>query len=93
MKEDSTLRRLHYFAKEIWPGHQVQHTFTCAVDAEEGARILAKLAPGAVAYQQWGDLEADIWEDPDPLVITGDVPEFFFAIDPSGRDPWLDDVA
>lgn len=87
------MRSLHYFAIEIWPSREVRHAFTCAVDAEEGARILARLAPGVVAYQQWGDPDVGVWDEPDPLVIAGDVPASMFMIDADGRDPWLDDAA
>lgn len=87
------MRSLHYFAIEIWPDREVRHAFTCAVDAEEGARILAHLAPGVVAYQQWGDPEVGLWDEPDPLVVAGDVPASMFMIDADGRDPWLDDAA
>ncbi|MFC7378230.1 hypothetical protein [Brevundimonas sp. GCM10030266] len=87
------MRSLFYFAIEIWPDREIRHAFSCAVDAEEGARILAKLAPGVIAFQQWGDPEVDVWDDPDPLVIAGEVPSRLQQIDPDGRDPWLDDAA
>lgn len=67
-------RTLHYFAVEFWPSAQVQHRFSCAVDAEEGARILAKLAPGVIAYQQYGDGDCDVWDEPDVLARYGTIP-------------------
>ena len=61
-------------ALEIGRGGHRLHTFACARDAEEGARIIAQLSPGVVAFQQWGDAEAGLWEPPCPLVSYGAVP-------------------
>lgn len=67
--------RLHYFALEITARGAVVHTFTCAVDAEEGAQAIARLADGVVAFQQWGNPVSDEWEAPDPLLVIGRVPD------------------
>jgi nitrous oxide reductase accessory protein NosL len=67
--------RLHYFALEIGGARTVLHAFACAVDAEEGARIIARLADGVVAFQQWGNPETAEWEAPDPLLVIGCVPD------------------
>lgn len=85
------MRRLHYFAIEIWPDRMAKHPFTCAVDAEEGARILAKLAPAAVAYQQWGDVEAEVWDEPDPLLVLGSGARR--VVDQDGREDWMHHAA
>ena len=73
-------RQLHYFARPLvlvdgqLQGGERMHFFS-AQDAEEGARLLARMAIGAVAYQQLGDAEHDIWDDPELLAIYGEVPE------------------
>ena len=67
--------RLHYFALEIGGARTALHAFACAVDAEEGARIIARMADGVVAFQQWGNPETAEWEAPDPLLVIGRVPD------------------
>ena len=90
-------RRLHYFAQPFWNDRAEpaeRYEFTCAVDAEEGGRLLmAGSADGVLVYQQWVDAEADIFGDPEQLACLGDVPRAAVLIDADGRDPWLDDVA
>jgi len=90
-------RRLHYFAQPFWNDRAEpaeRYEFTCAVDAEEGGRVLmAGSADGVLVYQQWADAEAEIFGDPEPLARLGDVPRAAWLIDGDGRDPWLDDVA
>lgn len=87
-------RQLRYIAQPYWngrPGHP--YPFCCAVDAEEGGEILARSASGVLVFQQWVDLVAYIFEEPEILAVHGNVPRHVLAIDPDGRDPWLDDVA
>lgn len=90
-------RRLHYFAQPFWNDRAEpaeRYEFTCAVDAEEGGRLLmAGSADGVLVYQQWADAEAEIFGDPETLAKLGDVPRAAWLIDGDGRDPWLDDVA
>ena len=67
--------RLHYFALEITGGQAVRlHTFGCAIEAEDGARFIGRLALGAVAFQQWGNSVTGEWDAPDPLLFVGEVP-------------------
>ena len=63
------------------------------MDAEEGGAILARQAVGVVVFQQWIDLEALIYEEPEIIAQFGDVPRAATAIDGDAPDPWLDDVA
>ncbi|CAN7172419.1 hypothetical protein [Brevundimonas sp. LjRoot202] len=89
-------RRLHYFAQPFWNDRSVpaeRYEFLCAVDAEEGGLILAKSADGVLVYQQWIDAAAEIFADPEVLAVHGKVPRGALAIDPDGREPWLDDAA
>ena len=90
-------RRLHYFAQPFWNGRSepaTRYEFTCAVDAEEGGRLLmAGAADGVIVYQQWMDVEGDIFGEPEELARHGDVPRAAWQMDPDGRDPWLDDAA
>lgn len=90
-------RRLHYFAQPFWSARREpaqRYEFACAVDAEEGGRLLmAGSADGVLVYQQWIDAEADIFGDPEVLGVHGDVPPAALFIDVDGREPWLDDVA
>ncbi|WP_341020732.1 hypothetical protein [Brevundimonas diminuta] len=71
-------RRLHYFARALvrvdgrLQGREPLH-FLSAQDAEDGGMMLARLADGAVAYQQLGDPENDIWDDPELLAVYGEV--------------------
>ncbi|RZJ42843.1 MAG: hypothetical protein EON87_13640 [Brevundimonas sp.] len=68
--------------------------FACAVDAEEGASILSiGGAAGVVVYALWGDVDAEVFDDPEILQVVGDVPRVALCIDPDGPDPWLDDEA
>lgn len=68
-------RDLHYFALEFnADGPVARHHFVCATDAEEGAEISARLSGGGVAYQQWGDPDTGIWDEPEPLVEVGMFP-------------------
>ena len=69
--------RLHYFAKPLFQerGRWIAGPplpFVCALDAEEGGLILAKMADGAVVYQQMADPDFDIWEEPELLAIYGE---------------------
>lgn len=90
-------RRLLYFAQPYWSTRREpaeRYEFRCAVDAEEGGRLLmAGLADGVLVYQQWVDPEAEIYGEPEVLARHGDVPSAALAIDGDGRDPWLDDAA
>lgn len=89
-------RQLQYFAQPFWVGPKAgsRYQFLCAVDAEEGARLLvAGGADGAHAWQQWVDVEADIYGDPETLAVIGDVPTDALSIDGPAPDPWLSDVA
>lgn len=73
-------RRLHYFARPLL---MVQGRlkggeplpFLSAQDAEDGGQMLARLAYGAIAYQQLGDAENDVWEEPELLGVYGEVDE------------------
>lgn len=65
---------LHYFALEIVGGRvRAVHPFTCAVDAEEGARLLGRLSVGAVAVQQWIDPVTGEADEPDVLTVVGKI--------------------
>lgn len=90
-------RRLHYFAQPFWNARREpaqRYEFACAVDAEEGGRLLiAGSADGVLVYQQWADADAEIYGDPEVLACLGDVPAAAVTIDGDGRDPWLDDAA
>lgn len=90
-------RRLHYFAQPFWNDRAEpaeRYEFTCAVDAEEGGRLLmAGSADGVLVYQQWTDSEAQIYGDPEILAVHGDVPLGAIAIDADGEEPWLNRVA
>lgn len=89
-------RRLHYFAQAFWDGHPQRcpvYEFPCALDAEEGGRILMTQADGALVYQQWMDEDAGLRDEPEVLLVLGEVPSEAVTIDGDGRDPWLDDVA
>lgn len=67
--------KLHYFALEYQGGTLVcRHTFTCACDAEEGARLSAKLSSGGVAIQVWGNLDDDLWDEAEILSREGETP-------------------
>jgi hypothetical protein len=72
--------RLHYFAKPLFRegGRWIAGSalpFLCATDAEAGGEMLAKLADGAVVYQQMGEPEFDVWDEPELLCLFGDVTE------------------
>jgi len=87
-------RTLQYFAQPFWTEGSTapRYPFTCALDAEEGGRLLsAGGADGVLVYQQWGDAGLDIYDEPELLSVIGEVPSAALAIDPDGRDPWLDD--
>lgn len=87
-------RQLRYIAQPYWNGRPGElYPFCCAVDAEEGGEILARSASGVLVFQQWIDAEIGIFDEPDVLAVHGDVPRHALAIDPDGRDPWLDDAA
>ncbi|GAA0768661.1 hypothetical protein GCM10009434_08280 [Brevundimonas olei] len=69
-------RDLHYFALEFGvSGVVARHHFTCATDAEEGAQLCARLSGGSVAFQQWGDPDTGLWDDPVVLLEVGLFPE------------------
>lgn len=87
---------LRYVAQAFWgdglrPSEPLP--FLCAVDAEEGAAILAKTAAGVIAYQQPFNPEGPIYGEPEILVVWGRVPAAAVSIDGAASDPWLDDVA
>ena len=89
-KEGALAGQLRYIAQGFWgaelkPGEPMP--FVCAVDAEEGARILARLARGAIAYQQIIDPVGPVFGDPEILGSWGHVPPAALAID---GDPWSD---
>lgn len=89
-------RRLHYFAQPFWTARREpaqRYEFTCAVDAEDGGEILATAADGVLVYQQWIDVGAEIYGDPDILAIHGDVPSGALKIDADPPPPWAADVA
>ena len=88
-------RRLHYLAVGFWlsPLRSERFEFLCALDAEEGGAILARTAAGVLVFQQWIDLEAQIYDEPEILAEHGQVPSGARSIDADGRDPWLDDCA
>lgn len=72
--------RLHYFAKPLFRdgGRWIAGSpmpFLCATDAEAGGQMLARLADGAVVYQQMGQPEFDVWEEPELLALFGEVTE------------------
>jgi hypothetical protein len=67
--------------------------FVCAIDAEEGAAILAKQAAGVIAFQQEFDPAGPIYGEPEILGVWGKVPPEAISMDGAARDPWLDDVA
>lgn len=89
-------RRLLYLAYGYWadrPAASAPYEFLCAVDAEEGGLILSKSADGVLVVQQWADVEAQIFDEPEILAEYGSVPRAAKAIDADGREPWLDDAA
>jgi hypothetical protein len=45
------------------------------IPAPELEKIIARLADGVVAFQQWGNPETAEWEAPDPLLVIGRVPD------------------
>lgn len=76
-------RRLRYIAQPFWSGRPGQpYPFLCAMDAEEGGRLLMTQADGVLVFQQWADLEAGIFDDPEVLAVLGDVPGAAMQIDP-----------
>lgn len=89
-------RRLHYFAQPFWiarPGSAQRYEFTCAVDAEEGGRLLMRQADGVLVYQQWVDCIAEIIEDPEVLAVLGEVPNAALVFDQPDQEPWELDAA
>lgn len=90
-------RRLHYYAQPYWAARREpaqRYEFMCALDAEEGGRMLiAGRADGVLVYQQCGDADADLWDDPEMLLTLGDVPRSVIMIDEDPPDPWSADVA
>lgn len=82
--------QLRYIAQAFWgsdlrPGEPLG--FICAVDAEEGAQILARSARGAIAFQQEYDPEGPLYGEPEILGRWGSVPVGAVAID---GDVWSD---
>ncbi|MCZ4109558.1 hypothetical protein O3U67_15820 [Brevundimonas diminuta] len=73
-------KRLFYFAIPI-SRHQGRLLggeplrFLSALDAEEGGELLARMSEGVVVYQQLGDPENDVWDDPELLAVYGDITE------------------
>ncbi len=87
-------RRLRYIAQPFWEGRPRQpYPFVCAVDAEEGGRLLMTQADGVLVYQQWVDDDAETAEDPEVLAILGEVPGAALLIDPPAPEPWEADAA
>ena len=87
-------RRLRYIAQPYWEGRPGEpFGFLCAMDAEEGGRLLMSQADGVLVYQQWVDDDAETVEDPEMLVILGDVPGAALLIDPPSPEPWEADAA
>ena len=87
-------RRLRYIAQPFWsalPGEP--YGFICAMDAEEGGRILATQADGVLVYQQWLDDDAETLGDPEVLAVIGEVPAAARQIDAPATDPWEADAA
>lgn len=82
---------MRYAAQAFWgpglkPGEPMP--FVCAVDAEDGAQILARSAAGAIAFQQLVDPEGPIFDEPEVLGVWGRVPAGAISIDDDGQEPW-----
>lgn len=87
-------RQLRYIAQPFTGGRPgTAYPFLSALDAEAGGKILSGSMEGVLVFQQWADLEAGIYEDPEVLAVWGRVPSAALAIDGDGREPWLDDAA
>lgn len=91
-------REMRYVAQPFWrqkrglvPGEPLP--FLCARDAEEGAQILARSAAGAVAYQQVVDVHAEIYDEPEILWASGDLPAGATAVDGEAIEGWAEDAA
>lgn len=72
--------RLFYFARSVVSvGGRLQGgtplPFVSAQDAEDGGAMIARLEGAAIAYQQIGDPEHDLWEEPELLGVFGDLSE------------------
>lgn len=87
-------KRLCYIAQPFRDGRpQTAYQFTCAVDAEEGGRILASRADGVLVYMQAVDDEAGVADEPEVLLTLGNLPDGLLAIDPPAPNPWDADAA
>lgn len=87
-------RRLRYIAQPFHEGRAGEpYPFVCAVDAEEGGRILLTRADGVLVFQQWFDDVTGMDEEPDVLLALGRLPPGLLQIDPPGPDPWEADAA
>lgn len=87
-------RRLRYIAQPFYDGLAGEpYPFVCAVDAEEGGRILLTRADGVLVFQQWFDDVTGMDEEPDVLLTLGRLPPELLQIDPPGPDPWEADAA
>jgi hypothetical protein len=80
-------RRLRYIAQPFWDGRPGEPLpFLCAMDAEEGGRLLMSQADGVLVFQQWADEEAGLCDDPEILAILGDVPGAALQVDTPAPD-------
>jgi hypothetical protein len=80
-------RRLRYIAQPFWDGRPGEPLpFLCAMDAEEGGRLLMSQADGVLVFQQWADEEPGLCDDPEILVVMGDVPASALQVDPPAPD-------
>lgn len=87
-------RRLRYIAQPFFDGRAGEpYPFVCAVDAEDGGRILLTRAEGVLVFQQGFDDVTGIEEDLEVLLVLGELPPGLLQIDPPGPDPWEADAA
>lgn len=85
---------LTYIAQPFNDGRAGQpYSFVCAMDAEEGGRILLTRADGVLVFQQWVDPVSGITDEPEVLMRLGNLPDGLLSIDPPAPDPWEVDAA
>lgn len=88
------MRALTYIAQTFKNGRAgLAYPFLCAVDAEDGARILLSQADGVLVFQQWVDAVSGLADDPEVLLELGSLPRGLLSIDPPAPDPWEADAA